>query len=459
MNGRRDSRNKPIYRDTVDEISEGIVSINSDLEVSACNLAATELLRTAETALVGNSIWDLFPGGPGTIAQTKIEDTLAEQQQQSFEWYDPDTLTWFEVHVHPGDDGLSLCFTELTSEGSHHRLVQLFPPSEEPIGVGGWRIDLPSETLHVSEEVLRIRGLPPDYDLTLDEGIEFYHPQDRPIMEAAVERLKTAGETYDLELREVSADGEIYWVRTTGVAEYDDNGEIIALRGVYRDITERKKNELELERRTRELQRQNERLDRFARVLSHDLRNPLNVALGRLEMANELTESDHYDAIQNALSRIDTLIEDVLDLARHGKEVADPEPVDLAGVVNECWEEVRDTDAQLVILNNATIFAERSRLRQLLGNLLRNAIEHGGDAVTVTVDDLDDGFYVEDDGPGIPADQREQVFRFGYSTSSTGTGFGLPIVREITDAHHWEVHVGEGTDGGTRFEFTGVERV
>ena len=75
------------------------------------------------------------------------------------------------------------------------------------------------------------------------------------------------------------------------------------------------------------------------------------------------------------------------------------------------------------------------------------------------IGELDDkeGFYVEDDGPGIAADDRKQVFEAGYSSTREGTGFGLSIVKEIVEAHGWEIRVTEGTNGGARFEITGVE--
>jgi signal transduction histidine kinase len=79
--------------------------------------------------------------------------------------------------------------------------------------------------------------------------------------------------------------------------------------------------------------------------------------------------------------------------------------------------------------------------------------------VTVRVGDLGDGFYVADDGPGIPADRREDVFEPGYSTARDGTGFGLSIVRELADLHGWTVRATESESGGVRFEITGVEVV
>jgi signal transduction histidine kinase len=74
----------------------------------------------------------------------------------------------------------------------------------------------------------------------------------------------------------------------------------------------------------------------------------------------------------------------------------------------------------------------------------------------VTVGDLDGGFYVEDDGPGVPEDDRESVFTAGYSTADDGTGFGLSIVKQVTDAHGWSIALTESGAGGARFEITGV---
>jgi nitrogen-specific signal transduction histidine kinase len=87
-----------------------------------------------------------------------------------------------------------------------------------------------------------------------------------------------------------------------------------------------------------------------------------------------------------------------------------------------------------------------------------DAMEHGSTihGATVAVGDLPDGFYVEDDGPGIPEAERDAVFDAGYTTSEDGTSFGLSIVERVAEAHGWEVRVGESEAGGARFEITGV---
>jgi signal transduction histidine kinase len=206
-----------------------------------------------------------------------------------------------------------------------------------------------------------------------------------------------------------------------------------------------------------ELKRRNKRLEEFASVLSHDLRNPLNVAVGRLELAREETDNEDLELVARALGRTETLIDDLLSLTRQGTPVQETEMVDLAGLATDSWELVQTGEADLRIERTCSLEAAPERLRQLFENLFRNAVDHGGGEVTVTVGGREDGFYVADDGPGVDADNREQIFRKGYTTAEEGTGFGLTIVREIVTAHDWDVRVTESADGGARFDVTGVE--
>ena len=218
---------------------------------------------------------------------------------------------------------------------------------------------------------------------------------------------------------------------------------------VVRDISERKQRE-------RELERKNKRLEEFARVVSHDLRNPLGVARGRLDLAREECDSDHLEHVARAQERMNVLIDDLLELARGGDEVGEREVVRLAELADTCWETIETADATFVVETDRAIKADRSRLQQLIENLIRNAIEHCGADVTITIGDLDDGFYVEDDGPGIPPDQQDSVFNPGFSTVRDGTGFGLSIVDQIVDGHDWSIQVTDGEADGARFEITGI---
>ncbi|UWG46513.1 Signal transduction histidine kinase [Halanaeroarchaeum sp. HSR-CO] len=210
--------------------------------------------------------------------------------------------------------------------------------------------------------------------------------------------------------------------------------------------------------RERDLHYQNERLEEFASIVSHDLRSPLNVASGRLELVREDCDSDHLDHVAAALSRMEEITENTLTLARQGKTVGETEPVAADALVEECWTMVDTGAATLAVDDAFTLEADPDRVRQLFENLFRNAVEHAGESVTVRIGRLGDhGFYVEDDGPGIPAEDRESVFEAGVSGSTDGTGFGLAIVRRIAEAHGWDVDVTDSESGGARFEFSGVE--
>jgi PAS domain S-box-containing protein len=220
--------------------------------------------------------------------------------------------------------------------------------------------------------------------------------------------------------------------------------------GVLRDITEHKEYEQGLEA-------QNERLEEFTGIVSHDLQSPLGVAEGHLELAEATGEREHLAKATEAVERSQALIDDLLALARGGNRVGETAPVDIAKIAESSWQTVETQQATLDADESGLIEANRSRLQELFENLYRNAIEHGGDDVTVSVGAMDDGFYITDTGPGIPESNREDVFEAGYSTNEDGTGFGLRIVRQIAEAHGWEITVTESEDGGARFEITGVE--
>jgi signal transduction histidine kinase len=208
--------------------------------------------------------------------------------------------------------------------------------------------------------------------------------------------------------------------------------------------------------REEELHRQNERLDQFASVVAHDLRNPLTVAMGFLEGAEETGNAEHFEKVESAHDRIERLIEDLLTLARGEATIEDAAEVDLQSTTTEAWGYVDTEEATLTIADEVpTVTGDAGRLTQLFENLFRNAVEHGGADVTVTVGrlDEDDGFYVEDTGSGIPQERRDEVFKHGVTSDEGGTGFGLSIVADIAKAHGWTASVTDGTDGGARFEF------
>ncbi|MFW5920101.1 MAG: sensor histidine kinase [Halanaeroarchaeum sp.] len=146
----------------------------------------------------------------------------------------------------------------------------------------------------------------------------------------------------------------------------------------------------------------------------------------------------------------------MLALTRADEDVTDPETVRFEAVVRDAWEGVDTKDASIDRSGSGTIRSDRARLQRLLENLFRNAVEHAGPDVTVTVRLTDDGFVVADDGPGIPNESLAEAFEHGYTTSEEGTGLGLAIVEELASAHGWGGYVDPSHDGA-KFVFEGCE--
>jgi PAS domain S-box-containing protein len=246
------------------------------------------------------------------------------------------------------------------------------------------------------------------------------------------------------------ADGSVFWASCT--LSPLSNGDFEGYAVVTQDTTTRKQYE-------RMLERQNDRLKEFTDILSHDLQTPLSVIDGRLDLYRETGDGEHLSAIETTTDRMERLVEDLLRVARQGQVVENPEPTTIDSVLEIAREGALPATATLDYEQVSPVMADSSRLVQVFENLLRNSTEHGGEAVTVRVGPLKDGFYVEDDGPGIPEADRERVFDHGYTTRQDGTGYGLSVVRSIVGAHGWDVVVTDADDGGARFEITGIEFV
>jgi len=232
------------------------------------------------------------------------------------------------------------------------------------------------------------------------------------------------------------------------------------LASVTESVLDRVEREEELREQRQELEQQNNRLEEFASIVSHDLRNPLSVAEGYLELAKEDCDSDSLNHIEDAHTRMNTLITDMLHLARAGQTIDDTTHLSLKDAVEAAWSMVETPSTAALTTTPGTgeftVVGDESRVRQLFENLFRNAIEHAGEDVKVTVGVLDngDGFYIADDGPGIPDEDRDRVFDSGYTTIEDGSGLGLVTVQRIVDAHNWNVTVTDSNDGGARFEIS-----
>jgi PAS domain S-box-containing protein len=428
-------------------ISDAFFALDEEYRVTHVNGRGEALLEASEADLLGETLWDIYPA---IEESDKIWDrfraAMETQESVSLEFHSPGGQ-WFDVRVYPSESGVSVYFRDITEQKNHEQELQELKTQYQTLAENFpdgavYLIDTDLECVRAGGEALHNVGLSP-------ADVEGRKPQALFPEEIADELSHYYEEALDGTPNTFTQEygGERYRIQTVPVRT--DDAEFDHVMAVSQNITERAADKENLEA-------QNERLEEFAGIVSHDLRNPLRVAEGNLELAEETCESDHLARAADALDRSQALIDDLLTLAREGQQVAEVEPVAVADVAKSSWQTVETERATREIDVSQDIHADESRFQQLFENLYRNSIEHGGDDVTVSVGAMDDGFYVADTGPGINLSDREAVFEAGYSTNDGGTGFGLRIVAQIADAHGWEITVTDSEQGGARFEITGV---
>lgn len=457
-----------LHRKLVEESSDIATIVDSDGTITYVSPSVTRTLGYEPEELVGEVGYeyqhpddrDAVADGIETIQtnpdDTKIIETRFRHADGSWCWIEATLQNRFDD---PDISGILVNSRDITQrkqqEHQYQELAEEYRTLLETVEDGIFFLTVESEDTELVFRFERLnRGYESQTGITTDEvrgetPTDVFGEDIGSNLHANYRRCVKAQEPISYEEEIPVKTGARFW--QTVLTPVITNGEVARIIGITRNITERVKQE-------RKLRSQNEQLDEFASVVSHDLRNPLNVAQGRAELLSEDCDSEHLSPVVTSLDRMGEIISDTLTLARQGQVVSDPEPIALINVVGTCWKNVRTDGGTIEIENEVTIIGDRSRLQHLFENLFRNAVEQGGGDVTVRVGQIDDhGIYVEDTGPGIPEDNREAVFEPGHTSSSGGTGFGLTIVKRIAEAHGWQVTVVDGTDGGARFEFTDVD--
>ena len=451
------------YETIIEALSDAVYVLDEEGQFTYVNDELVELVGYDRETILGNT--------PSLIKDEEAVQRAEQELGRLLSSDGPEAVT-FEVTVHPREGDPVVCEDHmgvLPYDGEEfngsvgtlrdvteqrEREAELRQTTNQLQGVidsvesAMWIRNTDHEYVYMNQYHRDLFDIADDTDIAGKRAADLHSAEVAEKFEQNDQRVYETREQVEIEEVIQTDDGRQYFL--TRIVPLFDNGSVYATCGIATNITEQKAYE-------EKLQRQNERLEEFASIVSHDLRNPLRVADGRLELIRDECASDHIDGVAQALDRMDALIEDLLTLAREGSRVDEIEQIGLANVAKNSWQTVKTRQATLDTDAPQVIEADRSRIQQLFENLYQNAIEHGGNDVTVSVGAIEDGFYVADTGPGIPESDRENVFEAGYSTNEDGTGFGLRIVKQITDAHGWEIIVTESKEGGARFEITGVE--
>jgi len=368
---------------------------------------------------------------------------------------------WNRVSIAPlrGDGGEVTNYVgfqeDVTERKEHEQDLQRYRRMVNSMNEAACVYDAEGRFVVVNDYLAEFYGTTPDDLVGEPSNLVPAHPDDAYEELVEGERREVHGEV------EKEFPGHGHAVLEYSLTRLTDNGEFGGVVGVAHDITEHKKRERAVERR-------NEMLEELAEFLSHDLRTPLSTVRGRLELALETDETEHVEKASAALDRVDEMLTDMVGVLRTGKVVSDTEEVDLGEMVGSVSETVNlpeTASVEVVGSPPPRVEGDKDAVRRLLENLVSNSVEHGGESVRVRIGRLNGGFYYEDDGPGIPEENREEVFEPGFSTkgegdgeeedagTGTGTGMGLASVRQVVIAHGWEISVEDSEElGGVRLE-------
>jgi len=453
------------YRMLVENVGDAMYVLGPEGTIRMANRAMADYLGCDREEIVGSHASRFMPEEDVETGERVIQrllttgETWGTFEMEMIHADGTRSINEDKVAVLTDEDGSLLgsvgVIREITERIERERELGRYESIIEAVGDPVFALDETGIITFVNDAASDLSEYEPA-DLIGDHARELLSDEDwRRSVEAVQELRENEEMSYvTVEVEIVDADGSAIPAENHLALLSAEDGEG-GVAGVIRDITERKLRE--------------KRLEEFASVVSHDLQAPLNLIDGRAELALETGDLDHVAEIVDAADRMDDLIEDILALAQKGQTVGELEPSSLERVANDAWAGIEAGRASLRVEGDLTLEADPDRLRDLLSNLFRNAVEHGSTgsdsparqvesestpSVSVTVGPLADGrgFYLADDGPGIPEDRREQVFEYGHTTDPDGTGLGLAIVENIIQAHGWSISITDAADGGARFE-------
>ncbi len=439
-----------------DRIDDAFYALDEVWRFTYVNERAERLLGRDESELLGRVVWDVFPSTAEAKGNEAFHRAVETQEQVTYEEHWSGLDAWFEVHVYPSESGVSVYFRDITERKERERELEQAKTMVETVEDGVYVLDEQFRFVAVNEAYAELTGY--DRDELTGAHASLLVDEDRVESVAeAQEEMRAGTQTV------VTREGDIETAEGDRIptevrfAPLVTDGEFQGTVGVVRDVTQRKERE-------REIREKNERLEGFASMLAHELRNPLSIAQGYLGLAREEQSESAYEEVERAHDRMVEMIDMLLFMARGNAPVDSREMVHLSDAAANAWGAV-DTEttdeATVAITTDRVVQAEPTRIEQLLENLFRNAIEHGGKDVAIHVGDIDGdsdcGFYVADDGEGIPETKRETVFEAGYTTQQDGIGLGLSFIAQIADGYDWSYTVTESEASGARFEFTGLD--
>lgn len=233
-------------------ITDGLFMLDNEWRFTYVNENAEGFVRKKKEELLGREIWDVFPEAVDTAFYANFRRALAENRSIDFEEYYPPYKAWYEAHAYPSEKGLTVYFNEITerklAEQALKRSEARLAESQRIAHMGTWEWNIETNDLHWTDEVYRIFGLEPGTIMpTYNAFLGFVHPEDREMVDRAVNDAVSLGKHYSIDHRIVLPDNTERTVQEQGQVTYDVQGAATRMIGTVLDITERKRAEQVLE--------------------------------------------------------------------------------------------------------------------------------------------------------------------------------------------------------------------
>jgi PAS domain S-box-containing protein len=442
-------RGDDVRHRTLERISDGVVSLDSDLRYTYVNSGAEDLLGVSRDDLLGEYIWDVFPSGAESEAHAKIQAARDTGQLISYERYNEEADLWLHVRVHPGDEGLSLVFSDVSERKERERELQETKTTLEAIIEAS-----PDPIVMIDEELCvtlwnqaaeNIFGWAEDE--ILGERAPFVPEEKEDEFQTFIENLDEGLSNQSEETVRETKDGERIDVSLSSSKIVSD-GTFIGYLGIFKDISQRKAYE-------RHLEEQRDSLEVLNQMVRHDIRNGLQVVLTYGSLLEEYVDEDGQEYLEKVQSNAEmaiALTQSARDLAeammRTGSE---REPVSLKSTLGQQLDEIQSAYTDAIVttagpIPSVDVMADEM-LSSVFRNLLTNAVDHNDKevpTVSISVTEAADHVTVSiaDNGSGVPDDQKESIFGRGEKgIESDGTGIGLYLAETLVDQYGGEVWV------------------
>ena len=474
---------------------DAIIAWNPEGVVTAWNAGAERLYGYREDEMIGRSIFPIIPPEPHEALRSAHERTLKGEHVAPFETR---RLTRGGRAV-----DVSACLSAIRDERgrllgiaaierdvtSARRAAQALAQSEASLAnaqriahLGNWDWDIGTNELSWSAEIYRVFGVEPTrFGATYDAFLALVHPEDRPLVTAAVEQALVDGRPYALDHRLIRPDGEVRIVHEQGEVTRSGNGEPLRMSGTVQDVTSLRQAQAEVVQRSAELARERElsaQKSQFVNSVSHELRTPLTAIFGYAELledevAGSLTpeQATFVARLEDGARQLRRLVDDLLDAARldAGTFRLQLERADPALRIRDVLADLAPAIAAAGLVTSIAVpvgegelALDPQRIGQVVANLVGNALKFTPPGGTISVclrwEPTCARCEVQDTGPGIAPEDLPLLFkRFSQLAAGKargGTGLGLSISKGIIEAHGGEIGVESQPGQGSTFWFT-----